>query len=858
VLCVAFALRFYGLADRPPGTWFDPAYNGLDALRIMQRGGHVLFFPTNGGRESLFVYLLIPSIWLFDATPFAMRLVTALMGIVHVAFLFGFLYDLPSLLTPADPLARCLRARRLWLAVIGGMVLATSYWHLLVSLRAERPIMVPLLSVPLVWFLLKGWRSGSRKWFILAGLTLGLGAYTYGAARLLPVIVLVAILPELMLRIRAGRPAARASRKLTANLGFLVLGAVFTALPMIWYFATHFGQFSARAGSVAVWQYVHAPLDIGLEIGRNVPRVLGYFCCAGATTLYNGLPDFPGVSPLLAPFLALGLAGAILNSRHLTHRLIWLWWVIGLLPSITTIEAPHPLRMLVAMAPTAVLIALGPFYVGHWLTAIPARIGMHSWTTNRFATLRTSCVLCAGVIALALAALPSTWRAYFVEWADSPAVRQLNDPAALTLRDAVISHTGAGASVYLPMSRVNDPTLLYYLGGSFARQASLSAPAAKGGSYVIAPERDAGDTVWVQFTGEAATLLPPLTDAGLAVIRAGLAHSAEPLVGPAGEAAGWIAPLSVDPGRIAERPTRNQAVVLGPMLLTGMRYPDTIVFAAAAGVDERSGAAQALPVTTYWQADAPMRDEYEVLVHLVDDDRQVWGTGDGRPTGWVYPTSFWRPHLDTVAVQHLVRLQAATLPPPGRYWLAVAVYDPASGCRLPVTGGGDRSSADTYLAGPLKVPLPPPADDLLARMRRQDVRFGDVARLVGVASAATPVRSGEAVELTLLWQALTTPAVDYTVFVHLLDAEGQYVAGGDSQPVAGRYPTGAWSPGEVVADVHTFILARDGTPVAPGEYRLAVGMYDWNTGERLPVFLADGQSVATRAAVLDQPVIVTP
>ena len=25
VLCLAFLLRFYGLADRPQGIWFDPA-----------------------------------------------------------------------------------------------------------------------------------------------------------------------------------------------------------------------------------------------------------------------------------------------------------------------------------------------------------------------------------------------------------------------------------------------------------------------------------------------------------------------------------------------------------------------------------------------------------------------------------------------------------------------------------------------------------------------------------------------------------------------------------------------------------------------------------------------------------------
>ena len=71
VILVAFLFRFYRIADYPLGLFFDPAINGLDAVRLIQRGGYVLFFPTNGGRESLFMYLLIPFIRFFGTTPFS-------------------------------------------------------------------------------------------------------------------------------------------------------------------------------------------------------------------------------------------------------------------------------------------------------------------------------------------------------------------------------------------------------------------------------------------------------------------------------------------------------------------------------------------------------------------------------------------------------------------------------------------------------------------------------------------------------------------------------------------------------------------------------------------------------------------
>jgi hypothetical protein len=839
VLCIAFLIRFYGLADHPPGIWFDPAYNGLDALRLMQRGGHTLFFPTNGGRESLFIYLLIPSIWVFGATPFAMRLATALLGVLHVALLFGFLYDLPLWLPETAALVRHLRRWRLWLAVNGSLVLAVSYWHLSVSRRAQRPILVPLLSVPLFWFFLKGWYSGERKWFIWAGVMLGLGAYTYGAARLLPLILLLAVVPELLraaLRAHRGEWRDRL-RTRCIGLGWLLLSASLTALPMIGYFVTHPAQFSARAASVTIWHYVHDPLQVITEFLQNMPRVLGYFCCLGSPTISSGLPDYPGFTPLLAPFLAVGFLGAVWHSASLFHRLLGLWWLIGLTPSLVTIEAPHPLRMLVAIVPTALMIALAPVY----LTAWGERLGIPSRPMRWLPGL---------VMLLALISLPVTWQAYFVRWAGAASTRRANDIAALSIRDAVLRHTAAGATVYLPMSRLKDAPLLYYLGGLYSREAMLQVPPAEGAVVAIAPDRAPTDTTWARLAERRLTILPPLSEAGLQLIQKGFSSTAAaPSYTSDGDIAAWVAPLEADPAPFVQLPTRLVDVSFGPMRLTGITYPITIGL---------TGAEQGLPVICYWQADVTMRDEYEVLLHLVDDNRRAWGNGDARPTDWVYPTTFWRPGLDTIAAQHLVTLQAETLPPPGRYWLAIAVYDPSTGRRLPVDNDA-LGASDTYLVGPLKVPLPPPDSDVWQRAIKPNVRFGDVAQLVGFTADTLTKRSGEELTFTLLWQAINTPTIDYTVFVHLLDARGALVAGSDSQPVANTYPTTIWSPGELVTDRRTIRLVdHTGQGLPTGDYQLAIGLYDLSTGTRLPGYQPDGVRMTADAWVLPAPVHIVP
>jgi hypothetical protein len=55
------------------------------------------------------------------------------------------------------------------------------------------------------------------------------------------------------------------------------------------------------------------------------------------------------------------------------------------------------------------------------------------------------------------------------------------------------------------------------------------------------------------------------------------------------------------------------------------------------------------------------------------------------------------------------------------------------------------------------------------------------------------------------------------------------VAQSDAVPANWTRPTAGWQPGEFVADAHALLLA----PAPPGEYRLVVGMYAADTGQRL-------------------------
>lgn len=83
--------------------------------------------------------------------------------------------------------------------------------------------------------------------------------------------------------------------------------------------------------------------------------------------------------------------------------------------------------------------------------------------------------------------------------------------------------------------------------------------------------------------------------------------------------------------------------------------------------------------------------------------------------------------------------------------------------------------------------------------------------------------------LTLYWQALSQLPADYTIFVHLLGADGRPVAQDDRLPLNGLYPTSQWQVGEIFS--HQVVLRN----VPAGEYNLVTGLYTYPDLSRLPV-----------------------
>ena len=246
----------------------------------------------------------------------------------------------------------------------------------------------------------------------------------------------------------------------------------------------------------------------------------------------------------------------------------------------------------------------------------------------------------------------------------------------------------------------------------------------------------------------------------------------------------------------------------------------------------------------YWRVTQPLTTPYHFYL--------AYGAADGTllhdnqfyqpvATLW-YPTTMWQPG-ETVLVQSLPwRIERDPVA------VLVGVYQGedgwTTGQRLPLTTnppvalpqfeqqtvlrlGGYQWRDQRWL--PIQPDPTPPAQPLAVTIG------AGLLYLDGVSLTQRPLRAGEPLTFTLYWRnGPVTPTFDYALFAQLFDSAGNKVAQLDWQPhdALGPRPMTSWLAGEAIQDRQTLALPAD---LPPGAYQLLVGVYNWQTGERLPV-----------------------
>jgi len=324
----------------------DEAWHGLLARQVL---AGELRNPFVMGYMSMPTFFYWPLSWSLALAPdsmFALRLPAALVG-------------LPAALVGAVTVP-CLYlfARRLWgprLAFLAALFLAAYDYHIHYSRLGANNVWDALFVLLTLWALDRGLTAAKparqAHFFILAGLVMGLSAYFYTGARLLPPLVAF-YLAFLWLQKRLAPQRATAVQGLVGWLILLlVLAFLIAAGPMLRYALAHPDNWNARLNQVGILQsgwLAREPALTGKSTHIFPDRTVWY----GAAR--------PLLGPVAGVFGLLGLVWAAAHWRERRYFLVLLWfWSVVITGGMLTESPPSSQRLVIAIPAVALLVACG-------------------------------------------------------------------------------------------------------------------------------------------------------------------------------------------------------------------------------------------------------------------------------------------------------------------------------------------------------------------------------------------------------------------------------------------------------------------------------------------------------------------
>lgn len=788
ILLFSLSTHFMHLLYSPPGINGDAARLGLYALDFLKRGLWPLYIHHQFAPHPLIIYLQAPVFALLGFELTVLRGLTAFAG--ALAAPAAYLACREMLADQGPRFAR--RA-----GVIAALGLALSPFFTLFCRYGFEVTLLPVIALLCIASLWRGVQRGRRIHFFLAGFLLGLSQYAYIVARAFPIALVVGCLVAIV-----------ADRRFLSRWRGLVLTAVTAAIVMLpqWILYirapyTFFARTQQTAGRF-IFELPDPIITFGSKL-LNQLLMLGWRW----ENDYNPYSNRPLLNPVLLVGLVLAVV-SVFRSRRVGQKFSLAITVVMLVPDLITYEglAPSATRLIGAVPFIFILAGMGAATLWQWLESqprLPAQAGSLVLVAVLLAGIETQWDFAYRVMPQVNATDGLEWRASLVEIAEADYIRQHLE-----------------ASMLIPTSEYQRAPLAFLLAEHFPdRAGGVPIPLNSEESVtVISPAEPDRPTTEGQPSGYVHDQWVLLKD-GVAHFLPQVSGSIEPI--------GNSQPLFASNGALAAAisPARwmgsqPQVEPLSASLENGL---DLIGYYST-----QPTAGQPVTVTLYWRPQHQVATDVEIFVQVLDrDGSAITGIHDW-PLRGTYRVRAWTPG-ETMPLSYSLLVPDDA--PPGAYRLVAGVFDVIRQKRMLSATGEDIATVGTF-----KIALPPGTS---TPDHRLDADFSGLIQLFGYTLTSTE----EGLSITLFWRAKDTPDADYTVFLHVVDANGNIIAQADAQPFGGQYPTSIWSPGESVVDEWVI-------PVPAGEYRIFLGLYLLDTLERLPVVL-NGQPLEDDRLVLD-------
>ncbi len=391
VIVIAALLRFWQLGNVPVSLDWDEASWGYNAYSIIETGRDeygkrlpIVIQSLNDYKPALYMYLVIPMIYIFGLTDFAVRFPNALFGVFAVIITYFLVKELLG---------------RRSIALLSSFLLAVSPWAVQFSRYAHEGTIGLTFNLLMALFFLKGLKK--PKFMLFSALFAGISIYSYQNQK--------AFVPlfGLVLLISFFRQFLKLPKKYIIY-SFLV--GLIVVLPMVFYIiatpnsltrATGSSILKGPSGVLNQQFYPRRGLD-DIERGDIVGKIkdnrrVVYAKAIVGNYLSHFDPNFlfvksenigrhspPGMGHLYLielPFFLIGLYFLVFGRYKKNVKIfIYLWMFVSPIAAAFTWDVPNSGRTLNFLPTFQIIVAIGIISFYTWLKNLKIKSALKNLT----------------------------------------------------------------------------------------------------------------------------------------------------------------------------------------------------------------------------------------------------------------------------------------------------------------------------------------------------------------------------------------------------------------------------------------------------------------------------------------------
>lgn len=361
IVAAGALLRFWGLARFPVSLNWDEVSHGYNAYSVLLTGKDEwgVSFPTifrafGDYKLPIYIYLTIIPVWLFGLTPFAVRFISALAGVIAIPLIYLLANEIFS-------------KSQKKAGLLAALLLAISPWHFFLSRPALEANLALTFIIAGTYFFLRG--LNNSRYYLASAICYALSLHTYNTARVFVPLLIVA-------GAFIYRKSLKIDRYLSSSLVIFLLS-----------FCLVISQVLAGTGTARYQKLAILTESSVFQIGENrarshlpgviarlaynrpvyfsttfVKNYLSYFSPAFFNQSHGAQTQFaiPGENLFTYPVLIFALLGfviALKNFANLSNKLILVWLMLSPVAAATTIDPPQALRPN-PLIPAVILLAV--------------------------------------------------------------------------------------------------------------------------------------------------------------------------------------------------------------------------------------------------------------------------------------------------------------------------------------------------------------------------------------------------------------------------------------------------------------------------------------------------------------------